>query len=91
MAPNIFMCGPTQQDFRTRLTLRRTGTTGYIGGTVLDTIVKKHPEYDITVLLRNVPNTFSERYPKVKIVKGDYDSFDIISKAASEADVVVRM
>ena len=53
--------------------------------------MKKHPEYDVTVLLRSVPNTFSERYPKVKIVKGDFDSFDIISKAASEADVVVRM
>ena len=67
-----------------------TGATGYIGGTVFDTIVKAHPEYDITVLLRNVPADFEKRYPKVKIVKGDYDSFDIISDAASKANIVVR-
>lgn len=67
-----------------------TGATGYIGGTVFDTIVKAHPEYDVTVLLRNVPAEFEKRYPNVKIVTGDYDSFDIISDAASEADIVVR-
>ena len=68
----------------------RTGGTGYIGGTILDALITKHPEYDITVLLRNVPEKFNERYPKVKTVKGDYDSFDIISEAASQANVVVR-
>lgn len=67
-----------------------TGGTGYIGGTILDALITKHPEYDITVLLRNVPEKFNERYPKVKIVKGDYDSFDIISEAASQANVVVH-
>jgi hypothetical protein len=45
----------------------RTGGTGYIGGTVLDTLVSKHPEYKITVLLRRVPESFSKRYPKVNI------------------------
>jgi nucleoside-diphosphate-sugar epimerase len=69
---------------------RSTGATGYIGGTVFDTIVNAHPEYDITVLLRNVPADFEQRYPKVKIVKGDYDSFDTISDAASKANIVVR-
>ncbi|KAK5169040.1 uncharacterized protein LTR77_006349 [Saxophila tyrrhenica] len=67
-----------------------TGGTGYIGGTVLDTIVKTHPEYDVTALLRNVPSNFSTRYPNVHIVKGDYDSTDIISDAASKAEIVVH-
>ncbi|KAF2278880.1 NAD(P)-binding protein [Westerdykella ornata] len=67
-----------------------TGGTGYIGGSVLHTIVTSHPEYDVTVLLRNVPTSFSDRYPNVKIVRGDFDSFDTLAQAASEADVVVR-
>ena len=67
-----------------------TGTTGYIGGTVLDTIVTKHPEYEITVLLRNVPSDFASRYPKVSIVRGDYDNIDIIADTASNAKIVVR-
>ncbi|KAF2238636.1 NAD(P)-binding protein [Viridothelium virens] len=67
-----------------------TGTTGYIGGTVLDTLVAKHPEYEITALLRNVPSNFTSRYPKVNIVKGDYDSAEVISDAASKANVVVH-
>jgi hypothetical protein len=52
--------------------------------------VTSHPEYAITVLLRNVPSTFSQKYPNVKIVKGDYDSTEIITKAASEAHIVVH-
>ncbi|KAK3708977.1 hypothetical protein LTR37_011141 [Vermiconidia calcicola] len=74
MAPKIFI----------------TGGTGYIGGTVLDTIVKQHPDYDVTVLLRNVPDEFNERYPNVHIVKGDYDSTDTISATTSNADIVVH-
>ena len=67
-----------------------TGATGYIGGTVFDTIATAHPEYDISILLRNVPKDFEKRYPKVQIVKGDYDSFDVIAEAASKASIVVR-
>lgn len=57
---------------------------------MLDTIVKQHAEYDVTVLLRNVPEDFGKQYPNVEIVKGDYDSAEIISDAASKANVVVR-
>lgn len=74
MAPRIFV----------------TGGTGYIGGSVLDTIVTNHPEYDVHALLRNVPPTFQSRYPNVKVVKGDYDSFDILAEEASQANVVVH-
>ncbi|KAF2634472.1 NAD(P)-binding protein [Massarina eburnea CBS 473.64] len=74
MAPKIFV----------------TGGTGYIGGSVLHTIVTTHPEYEVTALLRNVPDAFSSTYPKVRIVKGDYDSTDLLSEEASKADVVVH-
>lgn len=67
-----------------------TGGTGYIGGSVLHTIATAHPEYDITVLLRRVPEAFTSTYPNLKIVKGDYDSTDLLSEEASKADVVVH-
>ncbi|EIN13348.1 nucleoside-diphosphate-sugar epimerase [Punctularia strigosozonata HHB-11173 SS5] len=67
-----------------------TGTTGYIGGTVLDTLIKAHPDWSYTVLLRNVPAIFAERYPHVRIVHGDYSSADVILAAASQADIVIH-
>ena len=57
---------------------------------MLDTIVKQHPEYDVTVLLRNEPETFRQVYPDVHVLHGDYDSSELLSEAASKADVVVR-
>lgn len=67
-----------------------TSGTGYIGGSVLDDLVKQHPEYDITVLLRNPLQQFAQQFPKVKFVRGDYDSADLLESAAAEADVVVH-
>lgn len=63
---------------------------GYIGGPILDIVAKSHPEYEITALLRTIPSNFASLYQKVRIVKGDYDSVDFVSAAASEADVVIR-
>ncbi|KAF2873538.1 NAD(P)-binding protein [Massariosphaeria phaeospora] len=74
MAPKIFV----------------TGGTGYIGGSVLHTIVTSHPDYEVSVLLRNIPDAFSSTYPNVKIIKGDYDSFDVLADAASKANLVVH-
>ncbi|KAF2683071.1 NAD(P)-binding protein [Lentithecium fluviatile CBS 122367] len=74
MAPKIFL----------------TGGTGYIGGSVLHTIVTSHPKYEVTALLRKEPEAFASTYPNVKVIKGDYDSSDIISEEASKADVVVH-
>ena len=72
------------------LTRESTGATGYIGGSVLDTLATAHPEYEITVLLRNVPAAFEKTYPNVKILKGDYDAKDTITEAASNANIVVH-
>ncbi|KAK4505901.1 hypothetical protein PRZ48_003866 [Zasmidium cellare] len=67
-----------------------TGGTGYIGGSVLDTLVKRHPEYEISALLRTLPEGFEARYPKVKVIRGTYDDHDTLHKAARQADVVVH-
>ena len=68
----------------------RTGVTGYIGGSVFTTLIQRHPEYDITVLLRNPPEDFGNLFPNVKVIKGNFDSTDVISNAAADAEVVVR-
>jgi nucleoside-diphosphate-sugar epimerase len=73
------------------LTTPSTGGTGYIGGSVLEGIYKTYPDLEITALLRSERADFTERYPNVKVVVGTFDDFDIIEKAANEADIVIRM
>lgn len=49
-----------------------------------------HPEYNITVLLREPTPTFSEKYPNVKVLKGNFENTELLKEAASKADIVVR-
>jgi nucleoside-diphosphate-sugar epimerase len=72
------------------LTPNSTGGTGYIGGSVLHTIFTAHPEYSITVLLRRIPEAFTTTYPGITIIKGDYDSSDLLALHASQSDIVVH-
>lgn len=68
-----------------------TGTTGYVGGTVLDTLYKTHPEYTYTAILRSAPpSDFKSRYPNVEVIKGSYDDTEILRAAAEDADIVVH-
>jgi nucleoside-diphosphate-sugar epimerase len=67
-----------------------TGSTGYIGGSVLHTIVTTHPEYNITVLLRRVPDNFTTSYPNITIVEGDYDSTPLLTSHAAASDIVIH-
>ncbi|KAK9778648.1 putative NAD-dependent epimerase/dehydratase domain-containing protein [Seiridium cardinale] len=69
---------------------QRTGGTGYIGGSVLDALVSQHPEYDVTVLLRNIPSAFRDTYPKVCIVEGEFDDTELISATAAVSDIVIH-
>ena len=57
---------------------------------MLAALAKEQRKYDITVLLRNPPANFGSRYPEVKVVRGDFDSFDTISNAAAGADLAIR-
>ena len=54
------------------------------------TLVREHPEYEITVLLRNPPASFESQFPNVRLIIGDFDSYESISDAAAEADIVIR-
>ncbi|PPJ52871.1 hypothetical protein CBER1_11202 [Cercospora berteroae] len=68
-----------------------TGTTGYVGGTVLDTPYNAHPEYNFTAILRkDPPSNFKSKYPNVKVIKGSYDDAEILQSAAKDVDIVVH-
>jgi nucleoside-diphosphate-sugar epimerase len=67
-----------------------TGATGFIGGSVLNKIIEKHPELEVTALLRSPTKAFAEKYPTVTVVKGDFDAFDVIERGALNANIVIR-
>ncbi|KAI1760525.1 NAD(P)-binding protein [Hypoxylon sp. FL1150] len=76
MAPKIFL----------------TGATGYIGGDALYSLVKAHPDYEYTVLVRNEERgkPVAAAYPNVRLVYGSLDDTEVIEKEAAAADVVVH-
>jgi len=57
---------------------------------VLAAITKAHPEYNVTAILRKVSQGYVDAYPDVKTIVGDYDSAEILAKAASESDIVIH-
>ncbi|KAJ7278530.1 nucleoside-diphosphate-sugar epimerase [Mycena rebaudengoi] len=67
-----------------------TGSTGYIGGSVLAGITVAHPEYQITAVLRKVSQRYVDAYPQVKTVVGDYDSAELLAKVAADNDIVIH-
>ncbi|PWW79851.1 NAD(P)-binding protein [Tuber magnatum] len=69
-----------------------TGASGYIGGTALDVIIKAHPEYEITALVRNPEKgtAVTKKYPDVRIISGDLDSGPLIEEESSKADIVLH-
>jgi nucleoside-diphosphate-sugar epimerase len=56
----------------------------------LHTLATSHPEWSIAALLRREPPAFKSTYPNIKVIHGDYDSTDLISQAAEEANIVVH-
>ncbi|KAL7904431.1 hypothetical protein GGI35DRAFT_472376 [Trichoderma velutinum] len=67
-----------------------TGATGFIGGSVLNKIIATYPDLDITALLRTPTSAFAAKYPNVKVAKGSFDDFDVIEKAAQDADITIH-
>ncbi|KAH0846085.1 putative nucleoside-diphosphate-sugar epimerase [Fonsecaea pedrosoi] len=67
-----------------------TGTTGYIGGDALYLISQKHPEWELTCLVRNSDKgaKVAAVYPKVRLVYGDLDTVDLIEEEAANSDIV---
>ncbi|KAA8650812.1 hypothetical protein EYZ11_006200 [Aspergillus tanneri] len=69
-----------------------TGASGYIGGDVLQALRSAHPEYNLTVLLRDDAKVavISKSYPDVRVVLGDLDSTSLIEEEARQADIIVH-
>ncbi|RMZ78655.1 hypothetical protein DV738_g3724, partial [Chaetothyriales sp. CBS 135597] len=68
-----------------------TGVTGYIGGDVLYALVEKHPDWEITALVRNEDkgSKVTAAFPKVKLVYGTNESAgDAIEAEVAKADIV---
>ena len=69
-----------------------TGATGYIGGDALYQLHKNHPDFEYSALVRSQDKADKvlAQYPNVRIVLGDLDDADKITKEAAWADIVVR-
>ncbi|KAI1103610.1 NAD(P)-binding protein [Jackrogersella minutella] len=69
-----------------------TGATGYIGGDALYSLVKAHPEYEYTLLVRNEERgePVAAAYPQARLVYGTLDDTAVIEKEAAAADIVVH-
>ncbi|KAF3934953.1 hypothetical protein ABW19_dt0208550 [Dactylella cylindrospora] len=66
------------------------GITGYIGGTTAELLIPKHPEYEITALVRNEKQAdqIETVYPNVRTILGDLDSSDLIKEESAKSDIV---
>ena len=53
---------------------------------------KTHPEYEITVLVRDQDKAeiIAAEYPRVKIALGDNNSADVIAEEVAKADLIYR-
>ncbi|KAK2627743.1 hypothetical protein QTJ16_002389 [Diplocarpon rosae] len=69
-----------------------TGSTGYIGGDVLYTLEKAHPEYEVTALARNSDRgaIVAAAYPKIRIVYGTLEDSKLLEEESSKADIVIH-
>ncbi|KAJ5568379.1 hypothetical protein N7450_010865 [Penicillium hetheringtonii] len=69
-----------------------TGASGYIGGDVLHLLKTSHPEYDVSILLRDggKADAIKKVFPDVRVVLGDLDSASLIEEEASRADVIIN-
>lgn len=65
---------------------------GYIGGDALYSLVKAHPDYEYTLLVRNEERgkPVAAAYPNARLVYGSLDDVDVIEKEAAAADIVIR-
>ncbi|KAF4462619.1 nucleoside-diphosphate-sugar epimerase [Fusarium albosuccineum] len=70
-----------------------TGASGYVGGQVLRELVRGHPEYAITTLVRDAKTAgnISKVFPSIRTVIGDLDDGSLVEKEASQASVVLHV
>jgi uncharacterized protein YbjT (DUF2867 family) len=70
-----------------------TGASGYVGGNTVGRLIKKHPEYDIVLLVRDEDQKAKSlaAWPSVKAVIGNLDDTELLIEQGKKADVVLRM
>ena len=68
-----------------------TGASGYLGGNTIGRLVKKHPEWDVVVLVRTEEQEkkINAAWPNAQVVLGDLDDAETLSEEASKANVVL--
>lgn len=66
-----------------------TGSTGYIGGSVLTNLLKNPEKYKVTALVRQPEAAAKLKTLNVTPLLGSLDDVDLLIKAAEEADVVL--
>lgn len=70
-----------------------TGATGYVGGTVLHTILQAHPDWLVTALVRTKEQATAvlTQHPSINILHGDLDDSHVLTTAASESDIILHL
>jgi len=58
----------------------------------LHALYTAHPEYEYAILVRNSDKgaVVASEYPKVRLVYGGLDDYEILEEEASKADIVIR-
>ncbi len=70
-----------------------TGVTGFVGGSVLSSLYRAHPDVHITALVRKESDAARLRsaYPDLSITIGSLSSLSLLTSNAAAADFVVHM
>ncbi|KIO23946.1 hypothetical protein M407DRAFT_44912, partial [Tulasnella calospora MUT 4182] len=66
------------------------GGTGYLGGSILAELTKRHPEIRFVTLVRNPADNAAFQPLGVEVINGTHSDLVLIEKLASEHDVVVN-
>lgn len=69
-----------------------TGATGFVGGTILDSLSKTRPDVTITAIIRHeaAAGEVQRVYPDLKIIIGDLFSQSLLTNAAADSDFVIH-
>lgn len=66
------------------------GATGYIGGAVCTGVRKTYPNVPTAALVRNPAHNDAVKAQGARIVQGSHSDYDLITKEASQADLVIN-
>ncbi len=86
-SPNIFFTGATGNHilFKTEL---GSISTGYLGGSILSRLLTIVDSSTITALVRSTEKADKLRPLGINTLIGSYTDFDVLTDAASKADVI---